>query len=287
MAPRRHVIPSTELGRQDVGRVGGKHASLGELTAHLGAAGVRVPPGFATTAQAYEELLTAGGLRASIAGQNGRLHGGAPLNAVGSATRALMLQEVLPVPLQQEMATAYEELARATGHENPQVAVRSSATAEDLPEAGFAGQQRPASMCGDLSSSSNRADDALLHSSPTVPSTAGSAWTVVSGQVDPDEYTVFRPSLKDPLLNPLIDVRVGSEKCKTVAIQRSPAASRVSSHAPRGQSPRRTVRPTTKRRARVHQSSGRGRRRLDLGGARPFRNGETACGTCRGPERST
>lgn len=76
MAPHPHVIPFTELGRRDVGKVGGKNASLGELTAHLGAAGVRVPPGFATTAQAYEELLDAGGLRTSIVEQISRLHEG-------------------------------------------------------------------------------------------------------------------------------------------------------------------------------------------------------------------
>ncbi|MFE2734549.1 PEP/pyruvate-binding domain-containing protein [Streptomyces sp. NPDC059349] len=57
MATTRCVIPFAELGRQDVGRVGGKNASLGEMTAHLAAAGVRVPPGFATTADAYGELL--------------------------------------------------------------------------------------------------------------------------------------------------------------------------------------------------------------------------------------
>ncbi|MEU9947484.1 phosphoenolpyruvate synthase [Streptomyces sp. NPDC047939] len=266
MEPRRHVIPFTELGRRDVGTVGGKNASLGELTAHLGAAGVRVPPGFATTAQAYEELLAAGGLRTSIAEQISRLHEGAPLNAVGPAIRALILQEALPGSLQDEIVAAYDDLGRTTGQEHPQVAVRSSATAEDLPEASFAGQQETylnvrgpqqllescrrcfASLFTDraidyrermgfdhLSIALSVGVQIMVRSDlagagvifTLDPETGfpdvivvSAAWglgeTVVSGQVDPDEYTVFKPSLEDPSLNPLIDVRVGSKKCKTV-----------------------------------------------------------------------
>ncbi|RPK80130.1 phosphoenolpyruvate synthase [Streptomyces sp. ADI98-10] len=266
MASRRHVIPFTELGRQDVGSVGGKNASLGELTAHLGAAGVRVPPGFATTAQAYEELLAAHGLRASIEDQIARLHDGAPLEEVGRAIRALILREPLPTSLPGEIVTAYEDLARRTGGEGPPVAVRSSATAEDLPEASFAGQQDTylnvrgpeqlleschrcfASLFTDraidyrermgfdhLSVALSvgvqvmvRADRAGAGVIFTLDPETGfpdvivvsAAWglgeTVVSGQVDPDEYTVFKPSLDDCSLNPLIDVRVGAKRRKTV-----------------------------------------------------------------------
>jgi hypothetical protein len=76
MATTRRVIPFAELGRQDVGRVGGTNASLGEMTAHLASTGVRVPPGFATTADAYGELLGGHGLRGRIDEQLGRLHAG-------------------------------------------------------------------------------------------------------------------------------------------------------------------------------------------------------------------
>ncbi|WUQ32671.1 hypothetical protein OG764_33120 [Streptomyces sp. NBC_00239] len=88
----RRVVPFTELGRGDVGRVGGKNASLGELTRGLTAAGLRVPPGFATTADAYEELLDGHGLRTRIQEQLDRFHDGAafrwwrlPADGVGLA----------------------------------------------------------------------------------------------------------------------------------------------------------------------------------------------------------
>ncbi|MFJ3939798.1 phosphoenolpyruvate synthase [Streptomyces parvus] len=266
MTSRHYVIPFAELGRQDIPRVGGKNASLGELTAHLGAAGVRVPPGFATTAQAYEELLAAHGLRASIEDQIARLRDGTPLAEVGRDIRALILREPLPPSLPGEIVTAYEDLARGTGGEAPSVAVRSSATAEDLPDASFAGQQDTylnvrgpeqlleschrcfASLFTDraidyrermgfdhLSVALSvgvqvmvRADLAGAGVIFTLDPETGfpdvivvsAAWglgeTVVSGQVDPDEYTVFKPSLKNPSLNPLIDMRVGAKRRKTV-----------------------------------------------------------------------
>ncbi|WP_137991132.1 phosphoenolpyruvate synthase [Streptomyces vilmorinianum] len=266
MAPLRRVVPFTELGRRDVGRVGGKNASLGEMTAQLGAAGVRVPPGFATTADAYDEVLAGHGLRARIEEQIGRLHDGAPLDEVGAAIRSSMLAAPLPEALGAEIVAAYEDLARACGRENPEVAVRSSATAEDLPEASFAGQQESylnvrgpgrlldacrrcyASLFTDRAIDYRermgfdhltvalsvgvqlmvRADLAGAGVIFTLDPESGfpdvivvsAAWglgeTVVSGRVDPDEYTVFKPSMKDPALNPVIDVRVGSKRLKTV-----------------------------------------------------------------------
>lgn len=141
MATTRCVILFAELGRQDAGRVGGKNASLGAMTAHLAAARVRVPPGFATTADAYGELLGGHGLRGRIDEQLGRLHEGAALEEVGAAIRSMILAEPLPATLRTEVVSAYEQLARDQGRYEPEVAVRSSATAEDLPEASFAGQQ--------------------------------------------------------------------------------------------------------------------------------------------------
>ncbi|WP_307797650.1 PEP/pyruvate-binding domain-containing protein [Streptomyces laculatispora] len=90
MTTTRRVAPFAEFGRQDVGLVGGKNASLGEMTAHLAAAGVRVPPGFATTADAYEELLDGHGLRARIEEQIDRLHDGVALDEVGAAIRSMI-----------------------------------------------------------------------------------------------------------------------------------------------------------------------------------------------------
>ncbi len=80
-------------------------------------------------------------MHTSIEDQIARLHDGAPLEEVGRAIRALILREPLPTSLPGEIVSAYEDLARRTGGEDPSVAVRSSASAEDLPEASFAGQQ--------------------------------------------------------------------------------------------------------------------------------------------------
>ncbi|MFH9347951.1 PEP/pyruvate-binding domain-containing protein [Kitasatospora sp. NPDC017646] len=143
----RRTIRLHDLGREDVGLVGGKNASLGELINGLGSAGVRVPDGFATTADAYRELLDSGGLRERIAEQVDRLHGGAPLPEVGAAIRSAVLDTPLPSGLARDVLAAYGHLARGAGHTDPDVAVRSSATAEDLPEASFAGQQGTARSC--------------------------------------------------------------------------------------------------------------------------------------------
>ncbi|MFE2346251.1 phosphoenolpyruvate synthase [Kitasatospora cineracea] len=137
----RRIVPFSGLGRADVALVGGKNASLGELTTALAASGVRVPEGFATTADAYREFLDTTGLRQRVADRFDRLQHGAPLSEVGSAVRAALLAAPLPPQLEAELADAYRRLAHAAGRTDPDVAVRSSATAEDLPEASFAGQQ--------------------------------------------------------------------------------------------------------------------------------------------------
>ncbi len=135
------IVWFSDVGRADVGVVGGKNASLGELIRELAKAGVRVPEGFATTADAYRELLAVGGLRERVAEQIDRLHQGAELATVGQAIRQAFLQTELPAGLAQAITGAYHRLAAELGRPDPDVAVRSSATAEDLPEASFAGQQ--------------------------------------------------------------------------------------------------------------------------------------------------
>ncbi len=135
------VIPFSGLSRSDVPTVGGKNASLGELIRHLSPAGVQVPDGFATTADAYREFLLTDALGDRIAAHLARLAAGAALSDVGAAIRADVLATPLPAALREEITQAYARLARQAGRTDPDVAVRSSATAEDLPEASFAGQQ--------------------------------------------------------------------------------------------------------------------------------------------------
>ena len=131
------VLPLEAVGLADLAEVGGKNASLGELIQQLSPEGVNVPGGFAVTAAAYRQFLAEGDLQRQLHtvldGLDG--HDIGQLQAAGAAARALLLGTALPAALQQHILQAYRTLG------SPAVAVRSSATAEDLPDASFAGQQ--------------------------------------------------------------------------------------------------------------------------------------------------
>jgi pyruvate, water dikinase len=136
-----YVIPFEQLGMRDVERVGGKNASLGEMISALAPLGVRVPGGFATTAQAYREFLTQGGLDARIRAELAALdvEDVAKLAVAGARIRQWILATPFPPALSAAVSAQLRHLGGAGAQ--PAVAVRSSATAEDLPEASFAGQQ--------------------------------------------------------------------------------------------------------------------------------------------------
>ncbi|RJG08588.1 phosphoenolpyruvate synthase [Pseudomonas cavernicola] len=136
-----YVVSLDKLGVHDVEHVGGKNASLGEMISNLAGAGVSVPGGFATTAQAYRDFLEQSGL-------NERIH--AALDALdvddvnalvktGAQIRQWVMEAEFPERLNAEIRAAFAEMS--AGNPNMAVAVRSSATAEDLPDASFAGQQ--------------------------------------------------------------------------------------------------------------------------------------------------
>jgi pyruvate, water dikinase len=129
-----------DLRMADLEQVGGKNASLGEMISGLAAAGIRVPGGFATTAQAYREFL--GDLGPRI---DERLRALAPedvdaLAKCGAEVRSWILKQPFPPEFEREIKTKYQELTASTSSD-ASFAVRSSATAEDLPDASFAGQQ--------------------------------------------------------------------------------------------------------------------------------------------------
>ncbi len=131
-----------QVGVQDIGEVGGKNASLGELIRSLKHENVHVPDGFATTSQAYWEFLASSGIQAQIQSHLDHLaHHKKTLAQVGKAIRRLFLQTPFPDALSGAIRTAYRELSQRYGVDEVDVAVRSSATAEDLPDASFAGQQ--------------------------------------------------------------------------------------------------------------------------------------------------
>ncbi len=134
-------LPFAEFGRADVALVGGKNASLGEMIRHLGAQGVAVPPGFATTAAAYREFLAANKLVPVIDAAYAALAAGtASLAQTGKTIRAAILAAEWPPALAADIVKSYRQLQPTVGGSPLTVAVRSSATAEDLPEASFAGQ---------------------------------------------------------------------------------------------------------------------------------------------------
>ena len=135
------VIGLEKLGKHDVELVGGKNSSLGEMISHLSNAGVSVPGGFATTAAAYREFLDQSGLNARIQAELSQLdvEDVIALAETGAKIRKWVVETPLTESLEKEIRTAFAELSK----DNPDiaVAVRSSATAEDLPDASFAGQQ--------------------------------------------------------------------------------------------------------------------------------------------------
>ena len=141
-APPRFIRWFREITLADLPLVGGKNASLGEMYGALTPRGVRVPDGFAITADGFRNFLTRAGLSAGIAGRLKGLDTGdvQMLRRVGAEIRQQILDAPLPPELEREILEAYAVLRDDTGGP-ASVAVRSSATAEDLPDASFAGQQ--------------------------------------------------------------------------------------------------------------------------------------------------
>ena len=141
-ADERMVLWFEALGRADVARVGGKNASLGEMVRNLQSKGISVPPGFATTADAYWRFVDANGLREVIGAALDDFKGGVvPLAETGLTIRRAFLRGAWPEAAAVAIRQSYRKLSRRVGVEAADVAVRSSATAEDLPDASFAGQQ--------------------------------------------------------------------------------------------------------------------------------------------------
>lgn len=135
-----YVIKLDQLGMQDVETVGGKNASLGEMISNLHKLGVTVPGGFATTSAAYRDFLSSDGLDEKIRTTLDDLDVDdiAALAAAGRSIREWILNTALPEKLMQDIESAWQEMSAG---KDIAVAVRSSATAEDLPDASFAGQQ--------------------------------------------------------------------------------------------------------------------------------------------------
>ncbi|MFW5874570.1 MAG: phosphoenolpyruvate synthase [Verrucomicrobiota bacterium] len=253
-----------ELNNRDIAEVGGKNASLGEMIGSLSERGIQVPGGFATTATAYRSFIEANGLEQSIAemleeaGKEG-------VAKVGPKIRQAIMRGKWPPEVEAAIRKAYREFSEEQGAE-ASVAVRSSATAEDLPEASFAGQQETylnvsgedavleacrkcyASLFTDRAISYReeknfdhmavalsagvqlmvRGDTGASGVMFTLDTDSGfrevvvinGAWglgeTVVGGEVNPDEYVVFKPKLDDADCLPVVRRSRGEKAVQAV-----------------------------------------------------------------------
>ncbi len=256
-----------ETSSGDVAEVGGKNASLGEMLRELKEKKIQVPDGFATTAAAYRAFLKENGLDEKIKSLLGEMKGGGkPLHQVGDSIRRHILRAGFSEGLAGAIREAYAELSRRYDVDEANVAVRSSATAEDLPEASFAGQQESfLNICGEehlldaccrcyASLFTDRAisyreekgfdhmkvalsvgvqkmvrsDKACAGVMFTLDPETGfrdlvlidAAWglgeSVVQGLVNPDEYAVFKPLLKEKGVKPIIGKTAGEKEKKIV-----------------------------------------------------------------------
>jgi len=255
-----------QIGIEDVPTVGGKNASLGELYRELAPKGIKVPNGFAITADAYWDLLRGAKLdqriKQILSGLDTR--DAANLRQRGNAIRHELTGAALSCDLQREIVAAYHELSKGAT-EPVDVAVRSSATAEDLPDASFAGQQETylnvqgdaallesckrcfASLFTDRAISyrqdkgfdhlkvalsigiqrmvrSDLASSGVMFSIDTetgsqnvvlINAGFGLGENVVQGSINPDEYFVFKPTLKQGF-RPILQKRLGSKEFKLV-----------------------------------------------------------------------
>ena len=142
MAVKKFILEFSEVSSRDTDRVGGKNAALGEMIRALKKKDVRVPDGFATTAEAFRLFVRENKIDKKMRTKIERLKKNSKsLAAAGKTLRALFLKGKFPAQVEEQIRQAYRELSKRYKKRAVDVAVRSSATAEDLPEASFAGQQ--------------------------------------------------------------------------------------------------------------------------------------------------
>lgn len=263
----KYILWFDEINNKDVPKVGGKNASLGEMYSKLTPKGVAVPNGFAVTAQAYDYFITSQGVKKKIKEilRDLNTHDIHNLQARAKAVRQAILSAQFPEDLKDEISSAYQKLSKEFKIKDVDVAVRSSATAEDLPDASFAGQQDTylnvegrdelidachrcmASLFTDRAISyrsdkgfdhfkvklsitvqkmvrSDLATSGVMFSIDTesgfreavlINAIYGLGEYIVQGMVNPDEYYVFKPTLKKGF-KPIISKNVGLKDKKLV-----------------------------------------------------------------------
>lgn len=267
MIENDYVLNFNKINLKDLLKVGGKNASLGEMISSLNEKGINVPKGFATTSHAFWEFIKHNDIGVKISQNISRFHGSAQtLQETGKNIRKLIYESEFPKELKNSILESYRSLSEQRAHEDIAVAVRSSATAEDLPNASFAGQLETflnisgekslleackkcfASLYTDRAISyreaqgfvhekvalsvgiqemvrSDLAGSGVMFSIDTetgfknavvINASWGLGENIVKGVVNPDEYTVFKPSLANKKLNPILSKKLGSKECKMV-----------------------------------------------------------------------
>ena len=167
-----NIIWFSDQGSSEIKHLGGKNASLGEMTRNMRAQGIPVPDGFAVTARAYWEFVDANELRQPIGAELQAIKERKLSLAAGAKRIPQMIARAkFPPAMAEAIRTAYRRLSKGAQQEDLDVAVRSSATAEDLPDASFAGR-KPFSTSAVRRICSMRSADALRPCSPTCPSRA-------------------------------------------------------------------------------------------------------------------
>jgi len=278
MAKKDFILWFKEISIRDVPLVGGKNASLGEMFQKVASKGINVPDGFAITAAAYQYFIKKAGLLEKIKECLKGLdtHNMEDLKRRGAEVRSLIRSATLPSELSEQIVTSYKKLCQKYGMEELDVAVRSSATAEDLPDASFAGQQetylnirgeeRLLEACKACFASlftnraiSYRVDKGFGHfdvylsiavqkmvrsdtasagviftidtesgfrDTVLITASYGLGENVVQGAVNPDEYYVFKPTLKIGK-RPIVGKTMGSKQQKLVYTEDSQSVKNI------------------------------------------------------------
>lgn len=263
MTKKPYVLWFKQITKNDTSLVGGKNASLGEMFRSLKSKGVAVPDGFATTAEAYWEFLEHNGLKEKITDKLKLLDKEKiSLSEAGKAIRSMILKGKFPERVKKDILNAYKKLGKG----KTTIAVRSSATAEDLPTASFAGQQESylniegednllkackkclASLFTDRAIAyreaknfshmkialsigiqkmvrSDKGASGVIFTLDTetgfpkiilITAIFGLGELIVKGRVEPDEFMVYKPFLKEPKLTPIIEKNLGGKALKMV-----------------------------------------------------------------------
>ena len=277
MATSKHILFFNQISISDIGKVGGKNASLGEMYCQLNPIGINIPNGFAVTAEGYRLFRKANNLEKPLDDLLLSLDTKdySNLSSIGEKARNLILSAVIPEEINSEIRVAYQELCKQCKINNLDVAVRSSATSEDLPSASFAGRMESflnisgekqlldavhrcyASLFTDRAIKyrhdmgftgmdiaisvgvqqmvrSDKASsgvaftidpDSGFKNVIVINGTFGLGENIVQGKVTPDEWIVFKPTLFNNKLNPILKSRCGNKEFTMIYSEKTEGAS--------------------------------------------------------------